>query len=77
MAVLTQELLLHANGCMRHEDVPKKIMLAELNRTLDKWLCDPFAELIEEMQLSKWDDATGDFWSRLATALQQSNISVT
>jgi len=24
-----------------------------------------------------WDDATGDFWSRLAKALQQSNISVT
>jgi len=29
------------------------------------------------MQLWKWDDATGDFWSRLAKALQQSNISVT
>jgi len=25
----------------------------------------------------KWDDTTGDFWSRLAKALQQSNISVT
>ena len=25
----------------------------------------------------KWDDATGDFWSRLAKALQQSHISVT
>jgi len=35
-------------------------------------------ELIEEMELWKWDDATGDFWSRLAKALQQqSNISVT
>ena len=33
--------------------------------------------LIEEMELCKWDDATGDFWSRLAKALQQSNISVT
>jgi len=29
------------------------------------------------MELWKWDDATGDFWSRLAKALQQSNISVT
>ena len=28
MAVLTQELLLHAEICMRHEDVSKKIMLA-------------------------------------------------
>jgi len=36
-----------------------------------------FAELIEEMELWKWDDATGDFSSRLAKALQQSNISVT
>ena len=55
----------------------KKIMLAGLNRTLDEWLCDSFKELIEEMELWKWDDATGDFWSRLAKALQQSNISVT
>jgi len=29
------------------------------------------------MELWKWDDATGDFWSRLAKALQQSKISVT
>ena len=77
MAVLTQELLLHAKRCMRHEDVSKKIMLAGLNRTLDKWLCDSFVELIEEMELWKWDDATGDSWSRLAKALQQSNISLT
>ena len=46
-------------------------------RTLDEWLCNSFAELIEEMELWKWDDATGDFCSRLAKALQQSNISVT
>jgi len=54
----------------------EKIMLAGLNRTVDEWLCDSFVELIEEMELWKWDDATGDFWSRLAKALQQSNISV-
>jgi len=29
------------------------------------------------MELWKWDDATGDVWSKLAKALQQSNISVT
>jgi len=46
MAVLTQELLLHAERCMRHEDVVKQIPLASLNRTLNEWLCDPFAELI-------------------------------
>jgi len=34
-------------------------------------------ELIEEMELWKWDDATRDFWLRLAKVLQQSNISVT
>jgi len=77
MAVLTQELLLHAERCMRHEDVYKKIMLAGLNCTLDEWLCDSFAELIEDMELWKWDDATRVIWSRLAKALQQSNISVT
>ena len=52
-------------------------MLAGLNRTLDEWLCDSSVELIEEMELWKWDDATGDFCSTLAKALQQSNISVT
>ena len=77
MAVLTQELLLHAERCMRHEDMSKKIMLAGLNRTLDEWLCESFVEIIEEMELWKWDDATGNFWSRLAKALQQSDISVT
>jgi len=77
MAVLTQELLLHAERRMRHEDVSKKIMLPNLNRTLDEWLCNSFAELIEEMELLKCDDATGDFWSRPAKALQRSNISVT
>jgi len=74
MAVLAQELLLHDERCMRHEDVSKKIMLAGLNRTLDEWLCDFFVELIKEMELWKWDDANRDFWSRLAKALQQSNI---
>jgi len=33
MAVLTQELLLHAERCMQHEDVSKKIMRAGLNYT--------------------------------------------
>jgi len=36
MAVLTQELLLHAERCMQHEDVSKKIMLTGLNRILDE-----------------------------------------
>ena len=70
MAVLTQELLLRADRCMRHEDVVKKILLVGLNRTLNEWSCESFAEPIEEMELWKWDDATGDFWSRLANALQ-------
>jgi len=77
MAVLTQKLLLHAERCMRHEDMSRNIVMAGLNRTLDEWSCDSFVELIEEMELWMWDDATGDFWSRLAKALQQSKISVT
>jgi len=51
MEVLTQELLLYAERCMQHEDVVKWILLAGLNRTLDKWLCDSFAEPIEEIEL--------------------------
>ena len=71
IVISAQDLLLHAERCMRHEDVVKKILLAGLNRTLNECLWDSFAELIEEMELWKWDDATGDFWSRLAKALQQ------
>jgi len=70
-------LMLHAERCMRHEDVSKKIMLAGSNRTLDAWLCDYFAELIQEMELWKWVDTTRDFWSRLAKVMQQSNVPVT
>jgi len=51
MAVLTQELLLHAERCMRHEDVSKKFLLAGLNCSSDEWICDSFVELIEEMEL--------------------------
>jgi len=36
-------------------------MLAGLKCTLDEWLSDSFAELIEEIELWKWDDATGVF----------------
>jgi len=72
MAVLTQELLLHSERYMRHKDVLKNILLAGLNRTLDEWLCDSFAELIEEMEMLKWDDATTDFWWILAQATSQS-----
>jgi len=54
-----------------------KILLTGSNHTLDEWLCDSFAELIEEMELWKWNGDTRDFWSRLAKVLQQSNISVT
>ena len=55
MALLTrtQESLLHAERCIRHEDVSKKIMLAGLNHMLDEWLFDSCAELIEEMELWK------------------------
>jgi len=31
-------LLLHAERCMQHEDVVKKILLVGLNRTLDECL---------------------------------------
>jgi len=39
-------------------------MLAGLNHKEDEWLSDFFAELIKEMELWKWDNATGVFWSR-------------
>ena len=32
---------------MRHVDVVKKIMLAQLARTLTEWHCNPFTDLID------------------------------
>ena len=52
-------------------------MLEGFNHTLDDWLRDSLAELLEDMELWKLDDTTADFWSRLAKVLQHSNISVT
>jgi len=52
-------------------------MLAQLARTLDKWHLVSFTDLIEKMDLWKWNDAKKDFWSRLAKALQVTKVSVT
>ena len=49
--VLIQALLQHVDQCMRHEDVVKKIMIAQLVHTLTEWLCNSFTDLIDEMEL--------------------------
>ena len=38
---------------MRHEDVVKKIMLAQLARTLTEWHCNSFTHLIDETELQE------------------------
>ena len=75
--VLTQALLQHVDQCMRHEDVVKKIMLAQLARTLAEWHCNSFTDLIDEMELWDWNVANKDFWSRLAKSLHSQKVSVT
>jgi len=40
--VLTQTLLQHVDQCMRHEDVVKTVMLAQLARKLTEWQCKTF-----------------------------------
>jgi len=50
---------------MRHEDVVKKIMLAQLARTLTEWRCNSSADLIDEMEQWDWNVANKDFWSRV------------
>jgi hypothetical protein len=62
---------------MRHEDVVKKIMLAQLARTLTEWHCNSFTDLIDEMELWDWNVANKDFWSRLAKSLHSQKVSVT
>ena len=51
---------------MRHDDVVRKIMLAQLAHTLIEWLCNSITELFEEMELWEWDAAKKYFWTRSA-----------
>jgi len=75
--VLTQALLQHVDQCMRHEDVVKKLMLAQLAHTLTEWHCNSFTDFIDEMELWDWNVANKDFWSRLAKLLHSQKLSVT
>jgi len=62
---------------MRHEDVVKKIMLAQFARTLTEWHCNLFTDLINKMELWDWNVAKKDFWSPFAKSLQSQKVSVT
>jgi len=70
-------LLQHVDQCMRHEGVVKKIMLAQLARTLTEWHCISFTDLIDKMELWDWNVANKDFWSRLAKSLHSQKVSIT
>jgi len=70
-------LLQHVDQCMQHEDVVKKIMLAQLARTLTERHCNSFTDLIDEMELWDWNVANKDFWSRLAKLMHSQKVSVT
>ena len=52
-------LMQQVDQCMRHEDVVKKIMLAQLARTLT---CNSVTDLIDEIELWDWNIANKDFW---------------
>jgi len=75
--VLTQALLQHVDQCMWHEDVVRKIVLAQLARTLTEWHCNSFTDSIDEMELWGWNVANQDFWSWLAKSLHSQKVSVT
>ena len=62
---------------MRHENVVKEIMLAQLAHTLTERHCNSFTDLIDEMELWDWNVANKDFWSRLAKLLHSQKVSVT
>jgi len=71
--VLRQALLQHVDQCMRHEDIVKNTMLAQLARTLTEWHCNSFTDLIDKMELWDWND----FWSRMSKSLYSQKVSVT
>jgi len=75
--VLTQASLQHVDQSMRHEDVVKKIKLAQLARTLTGWHCNSFTDLIDRMELWDWNVTNKDFWSRLVKLLYSPKVSVT
>jgi len=61
--VLTQALPQHVDLCMRHEDVVKKNILAQLARTLTEWHCNTFTDLLDEIELWDWNVPNKDLWS--------------
>jgi len=75
--VLTQALLQHVDQCVRHEDVVKRDMLAQLARTWTEWHCNSLTDLTDEMELWDWNVAKKDFWSRLAKSLHSQKVLVT
>ena len=52
-------------------------MLAQLARTWTEWHCNPFTDLIGEMEPWDWNVANEDLWSRLAKSLHSQKVSVT
>jgi len=62
---------------MRHENVEKKITLAQLAHILREWHCNFFTDLIDEMELCDCNVANKDSWSRLAKSVHSQKVSIT
>ena len=69
---MTQELFRHVE---RHDDLTNDITKLELKDAKEKWLCNSFKDLTEEMQLRQWDEIRDNTWSRLASACSYSSWS--
>jgi len=71
-----QALLQHVDPCTWHEYIVK-IMLAQLARASEEWICNSPTDLIYEMELWDWNVANKNFWSRLAKSFHSQKGSVT
>ena len=70
LGIMAQELVRHVESCRRHDDLTNDIIKLELKDAKEKWLCNSFKDLTEEMQLRQWDEIRDNTWSRLAKCMQ-------
>jgi hypothetical protein len=57
-----------------HDDVAKSIMVMELQRAKEEWMCHTLHELCDEMELWGWDHVQHNRWARALKASNQVNV---
>ena len=72
--IIAQELCNNIRRSLVHDDVAKSIMVMELQRAKEEWMCHTLHELYDEMELWGWDEVQHNRWARALKASNQVNV---